>query len=158
MREKMILKKPDTEQISASRVPPENQNNGSRITTKDRQRIRRTKWREQATAYLFLAPNIIGFLFFTLFSLIAAFGLSFFKWSLLTPPEFTGLSNYVELFTTDPMFHQILLNTLYFVFGYVPLNIILSLGIAIWLSGRIRANNLFRMFMFLPVMTPPVGL
>jgi multiple sugar transport system permease protein len=153
----MILKKPDTEQISASRISPAGPKAGSRITPKDRQRIRRMKWREQGIAYLFLAPNIIGFLLFTLFSLIAAFGLSFFKWSLLTSPEFTGLSNYVELFTVDPMFHQILLNTLYFVFGYVPLNIILALGIATWLSGRIRAKNLFRIIMFLPVMTPAVG-
>jgi multiple sugar transport system permease protein len=153
----MILKKPDTKQISVDRIPPASQNQGSRITTKDRHRMRRAERREQATAYLFLAPNIIGFLVFTLFSLLAAFGLSFFKWSLLSSPEFTGLSNYIELFTVDPMFHQILLNTLYFVFGYVPLNIILSLGIAIWLSGRIRAKNLFRIIMFLPVMTPAVG-
>src|SRR5438270_13391333 len=127
MREKMILKKPDTEQISASRIPPASPKAGSRITTKDRQHIRRMKWKEQAIAYLFLMPNLVGFLFFTLFTLIAAFALSFFKWSLLTSPEFTGLGNYIALFTTDPMFHQVLLNTAYFVFGYVPLNVILSL-------------------------------
>jgi multiple sugar transport system permease protein len=157
MREKMILKKPGTEQISASQAPATSQKARSRITAKDRQRMRRMRWKEQGIAYLFLLPNIVGFLFFTLFTLIAAFGLSFFRWSLLTSPEFTGLGNYVELFTTDPMFHQVLINTLYFVFGYVPLNIILSLGIAIWLAGPIRAKNLFRIIMFLPVMTPAVG-
>jgi multiple sugar transport system permease protein len=152
-REKMMLKKPDTEQISASQLPAAHQ----KASLQDLRLRRRMRWKEQSMAYLFLMPNIVGFLFFTLFTLIAAFGLSLFRWSLLTPPEFVGPSNYIELFTTDPMFHQILLNTLYFVFGYVPLNIIISLGIALWLSGPIHAKQIFRVIMFLPVMTPAVG-
>jgi multiple sugar transport system permease protein len=153
----MIVKKPDTDQTSVERGRPSIQSHGSRITAKDWRRLRLSKRRGQGIAYLFLAPNILGFLFFTLFSLIAAFGLSLFKWSLLTPPQFTGLGNYVLLLTKDPVFRQVLLNTLYFVFGYVPLNMLLSLAIAIWLSGPIRAKNLFRIIMFLPVMTPAVG-
>lgn len=152
----MILKKPDMDRTPAGQAEPALQNEVSRATLKKR-RMRRLRWREQGIAYLFLAPNILGFLFFTLFSLVAAFGLSFFRWSLLTAPEFNGIGNYIQLFTVDPVFHQVLLNTLYFVFGYVPLNIVISLGVAVWLSGPIRAKNIFRIIMFIPVMTPGVA-
>lgn len=154
-----MLRKPDANRVAFNQVAQValNDNVHRRAAALGQRRMRRLKWREQGIAYLFLAPNILGFLFFTLFSLVAAFGLSFFRWSLLTTPTFAGLNNYVILFTQDPVFHQILINTLYFVFGYVPLNIVLSLGIAVWLSGNIRAKNLFRIIMFLPVMTPAVG-
>ena len=153
----MILKKPDVDRTAASRASLEVQKNKVSDIALKKRRMRRLRWREQGIAYLFLAPNIIGFLVFTLFTLVAAFGLSFFRWSLLTAPEFNGVGNYIQLFTVDPVFHQVLLNTLYFVFGYVPLNIVLSLGVAMWLSGRIWAKSLFRVIMFLPVMTPGVA-
>ena len=149
----MSIKKPDRVQPVIEAVAPA----GPRVIASGQQRMRRARWRQTGIAYLFLAPNIIGFLFFTLFSLIAALGLSFFRWSLLSAPQFTGLNNYVQLFTTDPVFHQVLVNTLYFVFIYVPLNIVVSLGMAVWLSGPIRFKNLFRIIMFLPVLTPAVG-
>jgi multiple sugar transport system permease protein len=119
--------------------------------------IRRRKLRDIVEAYLFLTPNILGFLVFILFPLVAAFAISLFNWSLLTPPTFIGLGNYIRLLTQDPVFRRVLLNTLYFVFGYVPLNIVISLGLALWLSGRIRAKNLFRIIFFFPVMTPGVA-
>jgi multiple sugar transport system permease protein len=39
----------------------------------------------------------------------------------------------------------------------VPFNLLLSLGIAVWLSSKIRARNLFRIVFFLPVVTPIVA-
>jgi len=120
-------------------------------------RMRRLRIKKQREAYLFLLPNIAGFLLFTLFPLVFAIGLSFFKWSLLTPPIFNGLSNYVQLFTRDSVFRQVLSNTLYFVFVYVPLNLVIALGIAVWLASRIRWKGLFRTIMFLPVLTPGVA-
>ncbi len=122
-----------------------------------RKRMRRSRIKKQGGAYLFLLPNIAGFLLFTLFPLVFAIGLSFFKWSLLTPPVFNGLSNYVQLFTRDSVFRQVLSNTLFFVFVYVPLNLVIALGIAVWLASRIRWKGLFRIIMFLPVLTPGVA-
>jgi multiple sugar transport system permease protein len=153
----MSIKKPDRVQATIDKVAPPGEAYASHLPEQARRRMRRLRWRNTGLAYLFLAPNIIGFLFFTLFSLLAAFGLSFFRWSLLTTPQFTGLGNYVLLFTTDPVFRKVLINTLYFVFLYVPLNILLALGMAVWLSGPIRFKNVFRIIMFLPVLTPAVG-
>jgi len=39
----------------------------------------------------------------------------------------------------------------------VPLNLILSLGIAVWLSSCIGGKNLVRAVFFLPVVTPIVA-
>jgi multiple sugar transport system permease protein len=112
---------------------------------------------ETAAAYGFLAPNGIGFLAFTLIPIVASFVLSLFDWPLLSSPSYVGLKNYSDLATKDPVFGQVLLNTVSFVVGYVPFNLLLSLGVAVWLSSKIRARNLFRIVFFLPVVTPMVA-
>ena len=113
--------------------------------------------RDTLSAYAFLLPNGLGFLAFTLIPIVASAVLSLFNWPLQSAPTFVGLSNYVALVTKDPVFKQVFLNTLFYVVGYVPLNLILSLGIAVWLSSRIRGKNLFRVVFFLPVVTPMVA-
>ena len=52
---------------------------------------------EALTAYLFLAPNFIGFLVFTSLPVFASLASSFVKWDLLSPPQFVGLHNFIEL-------------------------------------------------------------
>ena len=120
-------------------------------------RGRRLVSREALSAYAFLLPNGLGFLAFTLIPIVASLVLSLFNWPLQSAPTFVGLSNYVALVTKDPVFKQVFLNTLFYVVGYVPLNLMLSLGIAMWLSSRIRGKNLFRAVFFLPVVTPMVA-
>jgi multiple sugar transport system permease protein len=122
-----------------------------------RPRGRRLVSREALSAYAFLLPNGVGFLAFTLIPIVASLALSLFNWPLQSVPTFVGLSNYVDLLTRDPVFKQVFLNTLFYVVGYVPLNLMLSLGIAVWLSSRIRGKNLFRAVFFLPVVTPMVA-
>jgi multiple sugar transport system permease protein len=122
-----------------------------------RPRGRRLVSREALSAYAFLLPNGLGFLAFTLIPIVASLVLSLFNWPLQSAPTFVGLSNYVDLVTKDPVFKQVFVNTLFFVVGYVPLNLILALGIAVWLSSRIRGKNLFRAVFFLPVVTPMVA-
>jgi multiple sugar transport system permease protein len=117
----------------------------------------RRRRREMLTALMFLLPNLAGFLLFTCIPLVASLVLSLFDWPLVSSPTFIGLRNYVHMFTGDAAFYQVLANTLTFVFGYVPLNIVISLGIAVWLSTLVRARNLARILFFVPVMTPMVG-
>ena len=122
----------------------------------DRRNGRPLAQHEALTAYGFLTANGLGFLVFTLIPIIASGVLSLFNWPLQGTPSFTGLQNYVTLLTTDPVFKQVFLNTLYFVAGYVPLNMILSVGIAVWVNS-LRWKGLFRVIFFLPVVTPVVG-
>lgn len=118
---------------------------------------RRRQQSDTVAAYGFLAPNGIGFLIFTLIPIGASFVISLYHWPLVGQASFAGTQNYRNLASNDPVFWQILRNTVYYVFGYVPLNILLSLAIAVWLSSKIRGKNLFRVIFFLPVVTPMIA-
>jgi multiple sugar transport system permease protein len=118
---------------------------------------RRSFWtlgrREAVWGYAFLLPNIVGFLIFTALAVVTAFALALTEWDLLVPPKFIGLNNYIKLMTNDPVFKQVMLNTIYFVGGVVPLDIVCSLGLALLLNRPIRAMPLYRAIYFVPVVT-----
>jgi multiple sugar transport system permease protein len=109
--------------------------------------------REAAWGYLFLLPNILGFLVFTALAVVAAFGLALTEWDLLVPPKSIGLANYQKLITRDPVFRQAMVNTAYFVAGVVPLDVTASLSLALLLNRPIRAMTLYRAIYFVPVVT-----
>jgi len=112
--------------------------------------------REAVWGYLFLLPNIIGFLIFTAMAVVTAFFLALTEWDLLTPiwqAKITGINNYTKLLTNDPVFRQIMFNSVYFVAGVVPLDIVCSLGLAMLLNRPIRAMAIYRGIYFVPVVT-----
>lgn len=108
-------------------------------------------------AFAFLLPNGLGFLVFTVAPVIASLVISFYAWPLTGSSHFVGVSNYRLLFTKDPTFRAAILNTLYFVGAYVPLNVIVSLGLAVWLRGYSRSRRILRVVFFVPVLTPLVA-
>ena len=105
----------------------------------------------------FLSPNLLGFLAFTIIPIGASLILSFYEWPMIGDAVFVGLDNFVRLFTKDPVFWQVVGNTLYFVVGYVILNLVVSLTLAVWLTSKIRAKGLLRFVFFLPVVSPMVA-
>ncbi len=112
--------------------------------------------RETVAGYLFLLPNMIGFLIFTAFAVVASAAISLTSWDLLSDPEFVGLQNYIELLTDDPLFRTVLWNTFYFTVVSVPASTILALGLALMFNTGLRAIPLFRAMYFLPVITATV--
>lgn len=112
--------------------------------------------RKQWSAYFFLAPGLLLFAVFTLFSVGYAFYLSFHEWNVLEPAKpFVGLDNYARLFE-DRRFRQSIVNTFYYSAVSVPMTIIFGLLIALLLNNQIRARGLFRTMYYLPVITPLV--
>lgn len=107
------------------------------------------KHSESRAAFLFLLPNILGFLLFSMIPTVASFGISFLDWGLLNTPSFIGLANYGELLTDD-VFWLALKNTAYYSFIKVPLNLILSLLLAVLLNKQLHGRNFFRSIAFLP--------
>ena len=66
---------------------------------------------KHSTPFL-LAPYAFMFIFFIIIPIIAAVGLSFTYYNTIEPPKFTGLSNYLNLFTNDEVFmRDVLTNT-----------------------------------------------
>lgn len=127
----------------------------TRDTKKDKRN--REKNREKVSGYLFLTPNIFGFLIFTAIPVLAAFILSFYSWPLLKSPEFIGLENYKNLFFNDPLFIKVVINTLYYVGVYLPLNLIVATCLALWLCTIKKGSGVFRTIFFLPVLAPTVA-
>lgn len=114
------------------------------------------KLRETLVACLFLSPNIIGFLVFTLVPVISAFLLSLYAWDLCTAPKFVGLKNFAFLLG-DKYFWQALWNTIYFTTLSVPLGIFTSLFFAILLNQEIKGRVIFRSIYFLPVISSMIA-
>jgi multiple sugar transport system permease protein len=113
---------------------------------------------EALAAYLFLSPNILGFITITMFPIFASLVLSFMDWSVLKRPKWIGLNNFVNLFNgTDRYFFKIVWNTIYFTIGVVPIGIIIAIVIAVLLNQKIYGRTIFRMMIFMPVVASTIA-
>ncbi len=110
----------------------------------------RRRLKQSIEGYLFIAPWLVGFIVFMAGPLAASLGLSFFRWSLIRPPRFVGVENYVTMFTADPLFWQSLRVTLIFVAVAVPLQIAFALFLALLLNQKVRMIPIFRTIFYLP--------
>ena len=123
--------------------------------------------RETLVAYLFLLPNFLGFLAFTLVPVLFSLILSFVNWDILTPPKFVGFSNFINLLAfqkvggsfiaNDPLFWKCLGNTL-FLMLIIPIEIMAALGLALVMNQKIKHMTVFRTFYFLPTITNGVAI
>lgn len=109
-------------------------------------------WRKVLVVLGFLLPNALGFLLFSLVPVVGALVLTLFKWDLLTPPIWVGLSNFARLLQ-DREFHSALGHTVYFIAGYIPLVVVCGLGLALALNQKLVLRGLFRTAFFLPVVS-----
>ncbi|MCR4406646.1 MAG: sugar ABC transporter permease [Anaerolineae bacterium] len=116
--------------------------------------------RETCTAYLFLLPSFLVFAVFTFLPVIFSLVISLFRWNLPRQPVYIGLDNFKWLFTDPidaPAFHQSVINSFYYALGGIPLNMAISLGLALLLNRRLRGVELFRTMYFLPTITSTVA-
>jgi len=120
-----------------------------------RHRLRRRL--DALSALGFLAPGLIGLVIFLILPLAASLALSFTNWKLLGKTRFIGFDNFVRVLTVDPVFWQVLGNTVLFTVEYLVLNIIISVGLAVAIANLKWGKQLFRMIFFLPTFAPLVG-
>ena len=113
--------------------------------------------REARAGWLFISPWLIGFLCLTggplLFSLYA----SFTNYNMTSRMDFIGLSNYIRMFTKDPVFWKSLGNTLYYVALAVPSSCICAIFLATLLNQKVKGTPLFRMLFSLPTVLSGVA-
>jgi multiple sugar transport system permease protein len=113
--------------------------------------------REAITCYLFLLPWATGFILFVLGPILASLVLSLMRYDIVTPPYFVGLSNFRELFLTDIRFLSSMGNTAYYVAVYVPLHMIVALGLALLLNQKVRGMPVYRTMFYIPSIVPIVA-
>lgn len=100
--------------------------------------------------FLYILPWLIGFLIFRLYPFIMSFYYSFSDYTMLKPPRYVGLYNFIYMFTKDELFPKALLNTIKYVIITVPLKISFALFVAIILNMKLKGINLFRTVYYLP--------
>lgn len=111
---------------------------------------RRAVW-----GYIFLIPTVGILLIFRIIPMISAAYLSLTDYDLFTPPKFAGLVNYLDL-ATDPVFHQSVKASFFYVVGSVIPVWIISLCLAVLVLKTIRFGGVFRTLIFIPVVMSAV--
>ena len=109
-----------------------------------------------ATPWLFLLPSLIGLAVFSVVPLLAALVISTTSWDVLTAPRFVGLENYIELLS-DPLFGQVVGNTLVYVAVTVPVGMAVALVLAVAIDSGLRGAAVYRTAFFLPVVASSVA-
>ncbi|GAA1485620.1 carbohydrate ABC transporter permease [Brachybacterium fresconis] len=104
---------------------------------------------DNKSALVFMAPWLLGFFGITLIPMIASFALAFTDYSLLAPPEFTGLSNIKEMIG-DSRLHNSLVVTFLYVFVGTPLQLIMALLLAVLLNQGLKGLSFYRSVFYLP--------
>lgn len=123
--------------------------------------IKRKKSRQiekNLVAYSFIAPNVLGFLLFTMFPVIFTLLLSLFDWDYLagfSGLEFNGFSHYIRMWS-DKWFLDSLRNNFVYSFVSVPLTIFFAFFLAVLVESFIKWKNAIRLCLFIPYITNSV--
>jgi ABC-type sugar transport system permease subunit len=103
----------------------------------------------------FVTPAVLFFAAFNVFPVFYGLYLSLTQASLLTPPNFSGVQNYLAM-ADDVLFHEALANTLVFVLGSTVPVWFASLFAALLFNQVFPARNFLKTVFFLPVLPPVV--
>lgn len=119
-------------------------------------RPRSRKRADHLAGWGLVGPSVLLIGLFGLVPVIWSFVLSFQRNDLQTPAEWIGLKNYRQL-TSDPVFAESIRHTLVYTALFVPITLIGSLLVAAALNRRIRGISIYRLAVFIPVITSTVA-
>ena len=140
---------------------------------------------EAQAGWLFLSPNLIGFLLFFAGPLVFSLFISFTEWDGITEATFVGLDNYAKtlglsfadsvgslpagygevaslpwggvLGASDPLFWRSISNILFFMLLAVPLSVVPALILATLIHTGYRGTKVFRTIFFVPAVAGVIG-
>lgn len=110
--------------------------------------------------WVFPLPAILFLLALMVFPLVYTVTNSLTAWSLSEglPRTYVGFKNFVTLFTQDPRFLDSIWRTFYFTFFALFFEMILGVGIALFLDARdYRGKRIVNSILLLPMMATPVA-
>lgn len=109
--------------------------------------------RELVWGLIFILPGVAYFLVFWILPVILTVYQSFWRWRIGRASEFLGLRNYIDLLS-DPLFLNAVRASLGITLGSLVFGFLAALGLALLLNDdTLRGNRLFRLIIFLPVVT-----
>ena len=112
----------------------------------------RKKNKNGALIWTFLAPTVIGLGLFSIVPIIGSIVLAFFRWDIITPPQFVGFDNFVQM-GANPTIRVSFLNTLGFVAAAVIVQLAVALALAILVQSKMPdwLRTFFRSALFFPL-------
>lgn len=122
-----------------------------------RRRMSKLEKRKNLAGYLFIGPQLIGFLAFVAFPLFFSLYLCFAEWNMIDPPEFVGLANFEAVFR-DRIFWKSVGNTFIYIAIVVPLTLVTSLTLALLTNRKLKLMKFYRAAFFLPMVTSTVAI
>lgn len=116
-----------------------------------------TARRQWIYAWLMLTPAMVLLIAFTHYPAVQTILNSFYS----TPrgrrqAVWIGLDNYQTLILDD-VFWKVLINNFWYAVWTIPLSILLSLAMALWVNGKIRGQGFLRMAYFTPTVLPLIA-
>lgn len=112
--------------------------------------------RDLRDGLLFTSPFILGVLALWVGPMLYSLYLILHKWNMLKAPQFIGLGNF-ERMLNDPLVGKSLVNTAYYTFLGVPLQLLVAFSLAVMLNQQIRGLGIYRTVYYLPSITPAVA-
>ena len=102
--------------------------------------------------WLFLAPTMLGIGVFVVLPIVGSLVLAFFRWDIITAPQFVGLANFTAM-ATDRTVGISFLNTAVFVLFAVTAQLVVAMLLAVLVSSRMPGwlRVFFRSTFFFPL-------
>jgi len=117
---------------------------------------KRQRRKQTAVAYFLISPTLLIFLIFTLAPVVFALYMSFTNYNILSHKDWIGLDNYRRLASDDDFANAVRV-TLQYTLEVVPLNLAISLGLALLINMKIRGLAFFRSAYYMPVVTSMIA-
>lgn len=109
------------------------------------------------TLFLFLFPAFLPLSIFWIYPMINSLYISLTNWDYMSPNyDFVGFENYSQLLK-DPIFYEVLGNTVYFSLGVVLPTVFGGLLLALLLTRTKKGMGIYQTFIFSPWVTPTVA-
>lgn len=112
----------------------------------------------RAQGVLLAAPALATYALFAIYPMIDVAWMSFMKWNGLTATkQFVGFSNYVQIFTQDPVFWLAARNTVIWTVMSVVFPPAIGFALALALNQNIPGRASLRAIFYLPVIIAPIA-
>ena len=113
--------------------------------------------KQHLVAYMCVAPAVLGVFVFVLFPVAISFALSLTNWELVGPRDFVGITNYVSVLSSKPLWNSLLVTGIFTLMS-VPTAMALGLVFALQLHKAVPASSVFRIILVLPWVCAPVAI
>lgn len=116
-----------------------------------------TEQRNWIYAWLLLTPALVLLFAFTHYPAVQTVINSFYSTPRgRRPAVFQGLENY-ETLLADDVFWQVLINNFWYAVWTIPLSIILSILMALWVNEKLKGLSFLRLAYFTPTVLPLIA-